>query len=101
MTRPVPCPCCKAVNASGPACRRCKADLGLLFAVAAEHDALLGEAAAELRAGRATSAAGLADRALELWRTADALKLRAVAALLGRDFPAAAGWYSAAVRAGA
>ena len=26
------CPCCKANNDSGPACRRCKADLSLLFA---------------------------------------------------------------------
>jgi hypothetical protein len=29
----VACPCCRAVNESGPACRRCKADLGLLFAL--------------------------------------------------------------------
>lgn len=25
------CPCCRAGNDAGPACRRCKADLSLLF----------------------------------------------------------------------
>ena len=29
----VTCPCCRAATESGPACRRCKADLGLLFAL--------------------------------------------------------------------
>lgn len=96
---PVPCPCCKAANPAGPACRRCKADLTLLFAVAAEQEHLVAEAAAHLRAGDGPAAAGLLDRALDLRRTPAALKLRAVAAVASRDYPAAVSWYSAAVRA--
>lgn len=96
----VPCPCCKAANTAGPACRRCKADLTLLFAVAAEHEALVAAASAELAAGDGPGAAELLDRALELRRTPEAVRLRAAAALVGRDFPAAAAWYSAACGVG-
>ena len=34
---PIPCPCCRASNDTGPACRRCKADLALLFALEANR----------------------------------------------------------------
>ncbi len=91
----VPCPCCKAANTAGPACRRCKADLTLLFAVAAEHEALVAAASAQLNEGDGPAAAELLDRALDLRRTPDAVRLRAAAALASRDFAAAAAWYSA------
>ena len=35
------CPACKADNAQGPACRRCKADLSPLWALEARREALL------------------------------------------------------------
>ncbi len=38
------CPVCKAENASGPACRRCRADLSLLFALEGQRNAALAEA---------------------------------------------------------
>ena len=38
MTMPVPCPCCKAANDTGPGCRRCKADLSLLNLAALVSD---------------------------------------------------------------
>lgn len=34
----ITCPCCRAANASGPQCRRCKADLGLLFALEEQNE---------------------------------------------------------------
>ena len=89
---PVPCPCCKATNAAGPNCRRCKADLAELFALDAQAEALLAEARDSIRAGDARRAATIIDRALEARRTPEALRLRAVAAYLARDFPAALAW---------
>ena len=90
---PVPCPCCKASNATGPNCRRCKADLAELFALDTHAEALLAEARNRIHAGDARRAAAIIDRALETRRTPEALRLRAVAAYLGRDFPAALAWY--------
>src|SRR5262249_46077673 len=40
---PVSCPCCKASNDVGPNCRRCKADLSLLFAVEARRTTAIAE----------------------------------------------------------
>ena len=46
------CPVCRAENSQGPNCRRCKADLSMLFALETEregHLALIGKAVAESR----------------------------------------------------
>ena len=41
---PLSCPVCKAENATGPNCRRCKADLGMLFALDEQRAQLLAAA---------------------------------------------------------
>lgn len=83
---PVPCPCCKASNETGPACRRCKADLALLFAADADAAALLAAARAALAAGRVAEAEDLAGRSAAVRRTPDALRVRAAARLLAGRF---------------
>lgn len=83
---PVPCPCCKAGNDVGPACRRCKADLSLLFAADAEAADLLARASAALAAGLYAEAEGLAERSAALRRTPDALRARAAARLMAGRF---------------
>jgi hypothetical protein len=83
---PVPCPCCKAANDAGPACRRCKADLSLLFAADADAASILSRARDALTAGSFTEAEALADRSASVRRTADALRVRAAARLMGGRF---------------
>lgn len=90
---PVPCPCCKAANDAGPACRRCKADLSLLFAVDAERAGLVAAARTLARDGRFAESDAALDRAAQLRHGPDVLRLRAVVRLLARDFPAAVGTY--------
>jgi hypothetical protein len=75
----VPCPCCKATNDTGPACRRCKADLMLLFQLEADRAALI--------------AAGDFERAHQLRRGNDTLQHIAAAKLLARDFAGALAAY--------
>ncbi len=61
---PIRCPVCKADNTAGPACRRCKADLGMLIAIEERRAHLLynGKQAFErgeiVEADRAVRAAG-------------------------------------------
>jgi hypothetical protein len=80
------CPVCKADNAAGPACRRCKADLSLLFALEQRREGLLTEARAAVaaQAGRLALLAAL--EADSLRRDEESLRLVALAALLCRDF---------------
>ena len=85
----VPCPCCKASNDTGPACRRCRADLSLLFAVEDERASLFA-AARELAAeARHSESLAALERAAQLRRTDDVLRLRAAVLLLARDFAGA------------
>ncbi len=86
---PVPCPCCKASNEVGPACRRCKADLGLLFDLETERAALLDEARRFAVASRILESHSALDRASQLRTGADVKQLRAVLFLLARDFSSA------------
>ena len=83
------CPVCKAENAEGPQCRRCKADLSLLFELEQQRDALLVAAAESLRTGRFADALTDAGRAHQLRRGEDTGRLLALAALLCWDFAAA------------
>jgi hypothetical protein len=92
------CPVCKADNApsgearaclAGRACRRCKADLGLLFALEDERSALLAEARRLLDGGAWSAAADAAARADGLRRDDDSRRLLTAALLLGRDFDGA------------
>lgn len=89
----VPCPCCKATNDAPPACRRCKADLSLLWAVEADRAAAVAAARDHAAGGRFADAAAELGRAAQLRRSPDVLRLMAAARLLARDFPAAAAAY--------
>ena len=86
---PVPCPCCKASNDTGPNCRRCKADLALLFAVEAERASLVAAARRLAAESRHSESLAALDRAAQLRRADDVLRLRAAVLLLVRNFPAA------------
>lgn len=86
---PLSCPACRASNDAGPACRRCRADLSLLFALDARRAVELAAGRAALAQGDAGAAFSFARRASELRHGADAARLAAAAALLRRDFDAA------------
>jgi hypothetical protein len=86
---PVPCPCCKASNDAGPNCRRCKADLSLLFAVEADRAAAVETARRLAAQSRFPESLATLDRAAQLRRGADVSRVRAAVLLLARDFPAA------------
>jgi hypothetical protein len=77
---------CKADNTQGLTCRRCKADLSLLFALEEQRGLALGAARQELAAGRWPEAHAQARRADGLRSDEESLRLLAVAALLDRDF---------------
>ena len=92
---PLPCPCCRASNDTGPACRRCKADLSLLFALEGHRDSLLADAKHLAAQGRFADALASVDEADALRHGDDTRRLRAAVLLLNRDFPAAFACYSA------
>ena len=79
---PIPCPCCKASNDAGPNCRRCKADLALLYAIEADRTALIERA-------RSSNCIEPLDRAEQLRQGDDIVRLRATVMLLQRDFAGA------------
>jgi hypothetical protein len=83
------CPVCRAENTTGPACRRCRADLSLLAAVEARRDFHFTRACIALREGRLDAARNDLDRAEELRAGPDVRRVRACLSLLAGDFPAA------------
>jgi hypothetical protein len=83
---PLRCPVCRADNTQGPACRRCKADLSMLFALEERRDYLLREARSAIAVGRWHDALPAATEADALRRDEESLRLVALAALLARDF---------------
>jgi hypothetical protein len=92
MPAPITCPVCRASVDSGPQCRRCKADLSLLFALEARRDAVLTAARRSLAAGQTDVALALAHGAERLRRGEDARRVIAVLHLLRREFAAARQW---------
>ena len=80
------CPVCKAENSTGPNCRRCKADLKLLFALEEQRERVLAEARADIAAGYWLEAQECAHEADGLRRDAESLKLMALTALLCGDY---------------
>jgi hypothetical protein len=101
------CPVCKAENSQGPACRRCKADLTLLWELEERRQALLSEAQHHLTVGatepNADNSRGArpaewrlalepATEAMQLRAGTDAGHLIAIARLLARDFAGA--WHA-------
>jgi hypothetical protein len=83
------CPVCKADNSQGPQCRRCKADLSLLFALEEQRQRMLAEARRCLRQGEWQTAVKHAERANWLRCDDESSRLVAMAHLLVRDFAAA------------
>lgn len=83
------CPVCKAENTTGPACRRCKADLSVLFELEAQRDRLLEEARQLAHAGRWRAFGVVVEQAHELRGDDETRHLRAVASLLLGDYPTA------------
>ncbi len=80
------CPVCKADNTQGPSCRRCKADLSLLFTLEEQRNAEMDRAEDLLAVREWEGAYESAKRADELRRDEESLRLRAVTALLARDY---------------
>lgn len=90
---PVPCPCCKAANDAGPNCRRCKADLSLLFAIDDERTQLVARARELTVQSRFPDSLACLDRAAQLRAGDDVRRARAAVLLLARAFPAALAAY--------
>ncbi|HEY3787528.1 MAG TPA: hypothetical protein VGL71_01680 [Urbifossiella sp.] len=89
----IPCPCCKASNETGPLCRRCKADLSLLFAIDAERAESLASARGSLADLQLEDAFAALERAEPLRRGPDITRLKAAVFLLNRDFASALSAY--------
>src|SRR5581483_6013301 len=83
------CPVCKAENSQGPQCRRCKADLSLLFALEEKRNRSLAEARRCLSRGEWQAAVEHAEMANWLRGDEDSRQLAAVAHLFARDFDTA------------
>jgi hypothetical protein len=83
------CPVCKAHNPQGPQCRRCKADLSLLFALEEQRQRTLAEARRCLRCGEWQAAVEHAETANWLRGDEESRQLAAIAHLLGRDYAGA------------
>jgi hypothetical protein len=92
----LPCPVCRAVNDAGPACRRCKADLSLCFAVEARRARALADAVREVAAGNLAAALAVAEEAHALRHGQDVRRLQALIHLRRRDFARAWSLYSTA-----
>jgi hypothetical protein len=85
----MPCPVCKAENSQGPTCRRCKADLSLLWQLERRREALLGSARECFRRGQWQNAERAALAAVRLRHGGDAGRLIALCRLFERDFSGA------------
>lgn len=83
------CPVCRADNAQGPQCRRCKADLSLLFALEEQRQGALAEVRRCLGRGEWQAAVEHAESANWLRGDDSSRQLEAVARLLNRDFAGA------------
>jgi hypothetical protein len=88
------CPVCRADTAEGPQCRRCRADLSLLFALEDQRRRLLLAATAAVTRGDGDEAVESATAAEQLRGGEDARRLIALGRLLQRDFAAAWAMYS-------
>ena len=83
------CPVCRAENDEGPNCRRCRADLGSLFALEEQRQRALNASYRCLADGQFRRARALAEGAQALHNDAEARRLAAMSALLTRDFASA------------
>ena len=79
------CPVCKADNTTGPTCRRCKADLSLVFALEDHRAVALSEAKDALDERQYAEAHSAALRADHLRRDEVSNRLVALTAILCGD----------------
>lgn len=82
------CPVCRAVNAE-PRCRRCRADLALLFTLEKQRSRAVHAAWVHLCAGRLDQARAIAEGITALRNDSGAQRLEAVVSLLRGDFAGA------------
>jgi hypothetical protein len=80
------CPVCRADVEQGPNCRRCRADLSLLFVLEEERQYVLARSAGQLQQGNWETARVLAEGAETLRNGEESRRLVAISALLGGDF---------------
>jgi hypothetical protein len=88
------CPVCKAENTTGPQCRRCRADLSLLFALEEQRERALAEARRHIGRGEGGPAVAAAQAAEALRSGEDARRLLVLGCLLQPDFARAWELYS-------
>lgn len=93
MTLSLTCPICKAGNTRGPQCRRCKADLSLLFALEQERQGALASAYHHAAQGRWDKALDIAQGVEALRAGDDVRRFLAVAHLVQGNFAQAWQWY--------
>ena len=86
---PLRCPVCRADNAEGPLCRRCKADLSLLFALEEQRRAILDAAQQAASRGDWPDLLSAVERADALRSDDESRRLLATARLLHGDFAGA------------
>jgi hypothetical protein len=90
------CPVCRAEVEQGPNCRRCRADLSLLFALEEQRQRALISGYQYVQEGRLSPARAIAEGACALRNDAESNRLLAVVALLQRNFRTAWKSYQAA-----
>lgn len=90
------CPVCKAENTQGPTCRRCKADLSLLFQLEDQRARTLAEAGRLLAAGRTEEADALAEEADWMRGDEESRRMLALTRLMRRDYAGAFALHPAA-----
>jgi hypothetical protein len=83
------CPVCKAELQEGPDCRRCRADLSLLFSLQDQRDRAIQSAYQFINEGRLNRALALAEGVDALQHDEISTRLLAVIHLLRRDFHSA------------
>lgn len=87
------CPVCKGDNSQGPQCRRCKADLTLLFTLDEQRQMLLDQARRALASGQAAQGIESAEQADWLRSDNDSRRTLALAYLLSGQFSQAWEYY--------
>lgn len=85
----IPCPVCRAENTSGPGCRRCRADLTLIFDLQLHHDELLTRAKQFAAAGNWPEVVAIAEQAVNLRKDSASLQVAAIGWLMLGDYPRA------------
>jgi hypothetical protein len=90
------CPVCKADDVEGPLCRRCKADLSLLFHMETQRERSCAKARQCLYDGDWSGAIRFAAQADGFRNDDESLRLAALGCLFLRDFERALRYYQLA-----